>query len=725
MIIISPNIGESFFPCKIMSKDKKIGLPQIDTKKIRKHLTKRNVVFGVIGLLFLVQYIQIQALLGNFSFLQGRDSSLISEIGELRETYGQIGTDLNEVREFLRLPTASYNKDETLDNEDDGQNTDKVQMALFKYVDFLVASKTTEENLKKNKDYLEKLVGNEDFLSFLKKRGLEISKMGEDTNGFFASINKEERLKIASFYLQKESGKLFLKTVTSKQEVMVESVDEFVADMKKFVSDNQSEIEKITTNLDGKKKLISAAILSEEVKQKLGELKLNLAENPREEDFNLKYEISRENGDVVGEIVLESEKMKILLIDKNDPSVKIETNDVKKALISFLPKLETKTFIEKKVEDALKQVKNTISDKGFQLLLSQAGFKIVDNGEEDEERFYFDILDKAGEKVSSIVVEKATGVINIVQPDGTNAENLLFFDQDFKKKTLNLPSSVPDYGEEALHADNTFNILIAGKHGSLIDTMIFTHINEDTREIRMISIPRDLFFKGRKINAYGFFYGMPELKKVLSDITGYELDRYILIDMYAFIDVIDLLGGIDIHLNNAVIDPTYRTVDKGKEGTLHYEPGDYHLGGKESLRLARTRHTSSDFARAERQQLILEALQDKARNFGFGDADTIYELAKTVLAKTETDISIDDAIAYYFRYQNFKIVSNNVMSSGNVLYVPPYITKENCGKLIEEAAAAGKPKPGCENENQAYTLYPMNNNWNIIKWFFRENFEGV
>ena len=80
-----------------------------------------------------------------------------------------------------------------------------------------------------------------------------------------------------------------------------------------------------------------------------------------------------------------------------------------------------------------------------------------------------------------------------------------------------------------------------------IDTMIFAHIDEKKRQIRMVSIPRDLFYNGRKINAFAFSYGLPELKNVISKITGYKLDKYILIDMYAFIDVVDLVGGIDVH----------------------------------------------------------------------------------------------------------------------------------------------------------------------------------
>jgi len=116
--------------------------------------------------------------------------------------------------------------------------------------------------------------------------------------------------------------------------------------------------------------------------------------------------------------------------------------------------------------------------------------------------------------------------------------------------------------------------------------------------------------------------------------------------------------------------------------------------------------------------LILKSLQNKARNFGFGDADTLYEIASSVLSHTETDISIDEAISYYFKYQNYDIESNVVMSSGNVLYVPPYITIENCNKQIEAGGSSA-----CLSENHAYTLVPRNNDWNTVKWFFEQNFE--
>lgn len=268
------------------------------------------------------------------------------------------------------------------------------------------------------------------------------------------------------------------------------------------------------------------------------------------------------------------------------------------------------------------------------------------------------------------------------------------------------------------------NILIAGKNGSLVDTMIFANINPETRKVTLVSIPRDLYYNGRKINSIYTFYGMDELKRALSFVTGYQVDKYILIDMYAFIEVIDMIGGIDVHLDEPVIDPTYKTFDNGQWSTLYYRAGDYHLAGKQALRLARTRHTTSDFARAERQQMILAALQQKARNFGFGDASGLTKLAENVLGKVETDVSLAEALSYYFRYQKFDISRGHVLSSGNVL------DSKYTGDSKRAANNCGNPsgtqqQATCASiDKGAYILEPRGGSWNSVRWYFHQIIEG-
>ncbi len=311
-----------------------------------------------------------------------------------------------------------------------------------------------------------------------------------------------------------------------------------------------------------------------------------------------------------------------------------------------------------------------------------------------------------------------------------------------------MPDQIPEYGNEAKSVAGQINVLLAGKNGSLTDTMIFANINPQKRFITMVSIPRDLYYNGRKINSIYALYGMDELKRALSFVTGYRIDKYALIDMYAFIEVIDMVGGIDVHLDQPVIDPTYRTLDGGQWSTLYYRAGDHHLTGKQALRLARTRHTSSDFARAERQQMLIESLQSKARNFGFGDATALNTLARQILKKVETDINLAEVISWYFRYQSFKISRGNVLSSGNVLeskFTGDLKRKElGCkeknwndvtdeikeviktdGAEEEENLLQDKKDPCAGIEKGQYILEPKNGNWNTVKWFFRQLIEGT
>jgi polyisoprenyl-teichoic acid--peptidoglycan teichoic acid transferase len=255
--------------------------------------------------------------------------------------------------------------------------------------------------------------------------------------------------------------------------------------------------------------------------------------------------------------------------------------------------------------------------------------------------------------------------------------------------------------------------------------MIFANVNPAKRKITLVSIPRDLYYNNRKINSIYFFYGMEELKRALSFVTGYKIDKFVLIDMYAFIDVIDLIGGIDVHLDSPVIDPTYKTLDGGVWGTLYYRAGDHHLSGKQALRLARTRHTSSDFARAERQQMILEALQDKAKNFGFGDANKLTEIAKTVISKTETDINLAEGLSYYFRYQNFQISRGHVLSSGNVLESKYTGDIKKAAQDCNKEELTDDQKAACEKIVKGeYILLPRNNNWNTVRWYFNQIIEA-
>ncbi len=257
-----------------------------------------------------------------------------------------------------------------------------------------------------------------------------------------------------------------------------------------------------------------------------------------------------------------------------------------------------------------------------------------------------------------------------------------------------------------------------GKNGSNVDTIMFANINSSTGQVTLVSIPRDLYVNGRKINSVYADYGIREQVRWVEDIVGYEIHKYALVDMFVFKDLIDLMGGVDVTLEQDLIDPTYKVCDNGVCGTLSYDAGTHHLDGTAALRVARSRYSTSDYSRAARQQLILEAMQNKARTLGFGDANKVLAMIGTMIKATETDITVDEALRYYFKYQNFDISRGHVISSGNVL-VTEKVPVDFVTSLWVESCLDPNITETCSGSYAVYTLAPRDGNWDVIHWWVR------
>ncbi|HSJ71183.1 MAG TPA: LCP family protein [Acidimicrobiia bacterium] len=106
--------------------------------------------------------------------------------------------------------------------------------------------------------------------------------------------------------------------------------------------------------------------------------------------------------------------------------------------------------------------------------------------------------------------------------------------------------------------------------------------------------------------------GMAALRDVLENLMGMNIDYYALIDMAAFVDLVDAIGGIDVY----VLQPFESEVSPPREGDpwayVKVEPGWNHLDGPEALAYARARKDSSDYTRMARQRCMVKAVAAKS-----------------------------------------------------------------------------------------------------------------
>lgn len=185
------------------------------------------------------------------------------------------------------------------------------------------------------------------------------------------------------------------------------------------------------------------------------------------------------------------------------------------------------------------------------------------------------------------------------------------------------------------------------------DSIILLSINPETHAVGMISLPRDLWVPipskeyATKINvAYiigedeNYPGGGPQLiMDTVSSFIGRPIDYYARINFEGFVEIIDQLGGIDIAVPKTINDEKYPTDDYGVE-TFYLAAGQQHLDGDTALKYARTRNNDDDYARARRQQLVIQASIDRLTSTGMLPTllPKVPSLVQTMRSSIDTNI---------------------------------------------------------------------------------------
>jgi len=149
------------------------------------------------------------------------------------------------------------------------------------------------------------------------------------------------------------------------------------------------------------------------------------------------------------------------------------------------------------------------------------------------------------------------------------------------------------------------------------DTMIVASINSEEGRIHLLSIPRDTKVaipghKGSEKITHAFFYGGSELAiRTVEDLLEIHINHCVVIDWQAFIKTIDLLGGVDLYVENNM-----RYEDPYANLVINLTKGYQHLDGNQAGQYVRFRSDElGDIGRVQRQQRFLKAVAEQALQF--------------------------------------------------------------------------------------------------------------
>ena len=264
-------------------------------------------------------------------------------------------------------------------------------------------------------------------------------------------------------------------------------------------------------------------------------------------------------------------------------------------------------------------------------------------------------------------------------------KKLLTNQSDYNKIKVLVTKSIVKKKISTKTIDKPFTMLLLGTDEDASsrgnsDVIMLVTVNPKTMNVTMLNIPRDTNFKlvctndnERKIN-----YANDDcIQKTLNQTFNVNIDYYVKVDFKLVVDLVDILGGIDMDVPHAICEQN----SKRQWGTnvVLVEKGMQQLNGEQALALARHRKNNTpehykycpkdkkyheglfnDFVRNEMQQEIIKAIVAKVKTIN--SIDKFQEILNKLSSRVNTNMGSNTILSFY----NFLVNSNKNIHMENM-----------------------------------------------------------
>nr|WP_317332963.1 LCP family protein [uncultured Romboutsia sp.] len=208
------------------------------------------------------------------------------------------------------------------------------------------------------------------------------------------------------------------------------------------------------------------------------------------------------------------------------------------------------------------------------------------------------------------------------------------------------------------------NILLIGLDGNndklpkRSDTMIILTVDKLNKSLKLTSLARDTLVKipgiGEEKLTHAYAYGQEELLiQTINENFDLNIKDYAVVNFKSFIDIVDIIGGVDIdvnekeihHLNEVIKDCYMVNHDDDKNIEYITSSGSNNLNGYQALAYARIRKLDTIYKRDERERLILTNIAHKLSNVSISKYP---EIAKSILRHVKVNIAFNKIIDLAF-----------------------------------------------------------------------------
>ncbi len=269
------------------------------------------------------------------------------------------------------------------------------------------------------------------------------------------------------------------------------------------------------------------------------------------------------------------------------------------------------------------------------------------------------------------ILAVAIGIMYVVVTTTDEVER-----KEIDKEQIIINKEVKETQKEEEHVSRGYrNIALFGVdardgelgRGTRSDSIIIASINQDTQEIKLVSVFRDTFLNlsndsYNKCNA-AYAQGGPEQAiSMLNTNLDLDITDYVTVGFGGLIDSVDALGGIEMEVTDAeIIHLNNYQLTMSEELGVDYTPikhsGRQLLNGMQATAYCRIRYTKGDdFRRAERQRDVLMAMMEKAKQ---SSVSSLKEMVNAILPEVETSLGVNEIISVLGSVAGYNVVASD------------------------------------------------------------------
>ncbi len=247
--------------------------------------------------------------------------------------------------------------------------------------------------------------------------------------------------------------------------------------------------------------------------------------------------------------------------------------------------------------------------------------------------------------------------------------------------------------EERGELNKTIAVFGVDKEGLHTDTILVINFNTSTNKIKILSIPRDTrvdwndrqqekykeitgynkeFSKLNEMYNHGMVYKEPGNIRdftidSIEDILGVKIDNFVIVDMEAFKETVDTIGGVEVDVPRRMY---YKDDSQGLY--IDLEPGIQTLNGDTAEQFVRFRKTLSvggegegyaegDVGRIETQHIFLEAFANKVMSPEI--INKLPSIVRTLFKYVKTDVELETVVEYLGLLKGFELENMEICTA--------------------------------------------------------------